>query len=235
MSTSAGQPNRASAIVTGWIALWLAAPNALCDQSGLNNIPTADTTPDRTIVFQLKSVLGDEMHSQYYGGFKMGLEPLGQRFEWGVDGTIGVGSIGENAGPAVLQFKFALDLTETISLGLGVSNIGLRERDREDNGQPFKYAVLSHDFGSFRGHGGYGLQQGANTALIGLDTTIQLLNRDFMLRTDLIQIDDEGQWFGSLGFIYFIDEHFALESWVSQPFESGEPTFTIKLNLVIPF
>lgn len=235
MEANAGQPNRASAIATGWIALWLLAPTALCDTSGLNNIPTADTTPDRTIVFQFKPVFGDEMHSQYFAGFKMGLEPLGQRFEWGVDGQVGVGSIGEDAGPAVLQFKVALDLTETTALGLGVANIGLREQDRHDIGQPFKYAVFSLDFGSFRAHAGYGLQQDGNTALIGLDTTVELFDRDLMLRTDLVQIDDEDQWLGSLGFIYFIDEHFALESWVSQPFEHGEPSFTIKLNFMIPF
>jgi hypothetical protein len=213
----------------------LFAPTALADSSGLNNIPTADTTPDRTIVFQLKTVLSDETASEYFAGFKMGLEPFGQRFEWGVDGQAGVSSIGEDAGPAVLQFKLAVDLTETTAVGLGVANIGVRSRDRDDVGQPFKYAVLSHDFGPFRAHAGYGLQQDGNTALLGLDTTVELFDRDLMLRTDLIQIDDEDQWLGSLGFIYFINEHFALESWVSQPFESGEPSFTIKLDFAIPF
>ncbi|MBT8462622.1 MAG: hypothetical protein KJO44_08900 [Gemmatimonadetes bacterium] len=214
---------------------WLFTPPAAGDASGLNNIPTADTTPAQTVVFQFKSVLSDETQSQYYAGFKMGLEPIGQRFEWGVDGKAGESSLGDDAGPAVLQFKLALDLTDTTALGLGVANIGVRSRDREDVGQPFKYAVLSHDFTSFRAHAGYALQQDGNTVLLGLDTTVELFDRDLTLRTDLIQIDDEDQWLGSLGFIYSIDDRFALESWVSQPFEHGEPSFTIKLNLVIPF
>ena len=80
------------AITIGCAAACLCTASVRADTSGLNNIPTADTTPDRTTVFQFKSVLSDESHSQYASGFKMGLEPFGQRFEWGVDGRAGTGS-----------------------------------------------------------------------------------------------------------------------------------------------
>lgn len=235
MDIDAGRPRRMGAIAIGWIASCVLAPPALCDSSGLNNIPTADTTPDRTIVFQFRSSLGDEVPAEYFGGFKMGLEPLGHRFEWGVDGQAGVSSIGEDAGPAVLQFKLALDLTETTAIGVGVAAIGVRERDRDDVGQPFKYAVLSHDFGSFRGHGGYGFRQEGNTVLLGLDTTVPLFGRELVLRSDLIQIDDEDQFLGSVGALYAMTDFFIVETWMSQPFEHGEPRFVLKLNFAVTF
>ena len=233
MNASAVRP--VGAITIGCAAACLCTASVRGDSSGLNNIPTADTTSDRTIVFQFKSVLSDESHSQYVSGFKMGLEPFGQRFEWGVDGRAGTRSIGEDAGPAVLQFKLALDVTETTALGLGVANIGLRERDRDDVGQAAKYAVFSHGFGSFRAHAGYSLQQNGNTVLLGLDTTMPLFDRDLVLRSDLIQIDDEDQFLGSVGALYNLTDDLIVEAWVSQPFEHGEPTFTLKLNFAIKF
>ena len=236
MEAHAGQPSRSSVIATGWITLCLLTPMAIGDPTGLNNMPTADTPPDRAVVFQFKSAFGSDVSTHYFGGFKMGLEPFGQRLEWGVDGTFGDGALGEDAGPAILQFKLGLDLSEKTALGLGIANIGVSDNARDDVGQPFKYAVLSQDLGPLRAHAGYGLQQdGGNSGLIGLDKTVELFERDLMLRADLIQIDDEDQWLGSLGFIYFIDEHFAVESWVSQPFEDGNSEFTIKFDFAIQF
>ena len=63
----------------------------------------------------------------------------------------------------------------------------------------------------------------------------QVLERDLVLRTDAIQIQDESQWLGSFGFLYAIDKHVVLESWVSQPFDHGDPIFTVKLNFVFVF
>ena len=43
----------------------------------------------------------------------------------------------------------------------------------------------------FRAHGGYGFQQDNNAAFFGFDKTIKLFDRDLMLRSDFIQIDDQ--------------------------------------------
>ena len=56
-----------------------------------------------------------------------------------------------------------------------------------------------------------------------------------MLRSDVIQIQDQQQWMGSTGFIYFVHQNFAVESWVSQPFDHGKSVFTNKLNLIWKF
>ena len=111
----------------------------------------------------------------------------------------------------------------------------MRSKDRKDVGHVFSYAVLSHDFGWLRGHAGYGFQHNNDAAFFGFDKTVQFLERDLMLRSDFIQIDDQDQWLGSAGFIYFMHQNLAVESWMSQPFERGEPFFTVKLNLVFKF
>src|SRR5687768_11014827 len=62
------------------LTAWLLAPESVfATSTGLNNIPTADTPPDRTIVFQGFTNLGDERRPEYIAGFKMGLRPWGQR------------------------------------------------------------------------------------------------------------------------------------------------------------
>lgn len=218
-------------LAAGLSAILVSAP-VLPTSTGLNNIPTADTPPDRTIVFQSFTNLGDERDPDYVIGFKGGLEAWGQRFEFGLDSRVGEGE----ADPLVLQFKYALPLGEDLpTVGVGVANLALTSRDRRDVGQPFTFGVLTHDFGSFRGHAGYGFQQDNNAAFFGFDKTIKLFDRDLMLRSDFIQIDDQDQWLGSAGFIYFMHEHFAIESWISQPLQHGEPTFTLKLNLSFAF
>lgn len=107
--------------------------------------------------------------------------------------------------------------------------------DRDRAGQPFSYAVLTHDFSWFRAHAGYALQQDNNTALLGLDKTVKLFERDLILRGDFRQIDDEDQWLGSAGFLYHFHKNIALESWVSQPTDHGPTSFTVKLNFIFNF
>ena len=217
--------------VGGLLVLSLAPGPALASSTGLNNIPTADTPPFSTIVLQSWLTLGDDRDAAYVSGFKMALPLFDRPFELGLDKQWGDEDV-----PAVLQFKYALALGEDLpTLGLGMTNVGFSSGDRDDAGQPFKFGVLTHDFGSFRAHAGYGFQQGNDAAFFGFDKTIELFERDLMLRTDFTQIDDQEQWMGSAGFIYFIDEHWAFESWVSQPFDDGDPYFTMKVNFAIPF
>jgi hypothetical protein len=186
-------------------------------------------------VFQAFANIGDERRDDYWIGFKGGLRPWDQRFEYGLDGRLGEGD--PSAG--VLQLKYALAFNELFKseknlpvAAVGVANLALTSQDRDEMGQPATYLVATQDFEWFRAHGGYQFQHNNNAGFFGFDKTFNLFERDFMFRTDFTQIDDEDQWLGSVGFIYFLHEHFALESWASVPFEHGEPTFTLKLNLI---
>ncbi len=200
--------------------------------TGLNNIPTADTPPHRTIVFQSFANVRDETLDDYFAGFKTGLEFDLHRIEWGLDGRMGEG--GEEV--VVLQGKYAVQPWDNLpALALGAANIAVTSDDRDEAGQAFKFILGTHDFGWVRGHAGFGFQHQNDAAFFGFDKTITFLDRDLMLRTDFIQIDGGNQWLASGGFIYFLHKHVAVESWVSQPLEHGEPTFTLKLNLIFGF
>ena len=210
----------------------LTAATVSATSTGLNNIPTADTPPDRTVVIQTFTNLRDEQQADFVAGFKMGLRPLDQRLEWGLDGRLGE----NDTGPAVFQVKYALQPWEKLpTFAVGAANIAVTSDDREEVGQAFKFLVVTHDFDLFRAHAGFGFQHENDAVFFGLDKTIEVFGRDLMLRSDFIQIDGADQWLGSGGFIYFLHENFAVESWMSVPFESGEPIFTLKLNFIFEF
>jgi hypothetical protein len=213
----------------------LAISNAHATSSGLNNIPTADTAPDLVPVIQLFSTWGEEHKPDHSAGMKIGFGPWdnafwGSRFEAGVDGHYAPG----DAGPAVFQLKYALQPWEKgQAIGIGSANIAVTESDRDRTGQPFSYAVLSQDFKFLRLHAGYGLQHDGNAAFVGIDKTFKVFDRSLMLRSDAIQIQNERQWLASVGALYEINRWLVLESWGSFPVETGNPTFTLKLNFVL--
>ena len=208
---------------------------AFATPTGLNNIPTADTPGDREGVFQWFSTVPTAGEADHWAGFKGGLRPFGDmhRFEYGLDSHLAPGK----SGPVVLQGKYAIKPWEDVPtlLGIGVANLALRSDDRDRAGQPFYFGMLAYELPWFRAHAGYGFQRDNNTALLGLDHTLKLFERDLMLRADALQIDDQDQWLGSLGFLYVFHKHFALESWVSQPFDHGPTAFTFKLNVIFKF
>ena len=137
----------------------------------------------------------------------------------------------------VLHFKYQVpQLWQGGNFGIGIANLALDKQDRDRAGDPFSYIVLSQDVnGWFRAHAGYGFQTDNNSVLLGLDKTWKVFDRDFVLRADAIQVQDQGQWEGSLGFLYALHKNLVLESWVSQPFDHGDPIFTVKLNFVVQF
>jgi hypothetical protein len=227
-----GSKSRNLKTAVGALGAMLAwAAQAHGTSSGLNNIPTADTPADREVVFQFFTNQGPG-DDGYFGGMKMGLRPWGQRLEWGVDGRMGEG----DEGPLVFQAKYAVQPWENLpTFALGVANLAVTEHGRDRTGEPFKFLVLTHDFELFRAHAGYGWQQDNNAAFFGLDKTIKLFDRDLMLRSDIIQIQDEEQWLGSLGFLYMLHKNLAIESWGSEPLEDGDTIWTIKLDLIFKF
>ena len=115
------------------------------------------------------------------------------------------------------------------------ANLAVTGNDRDRAGQPFTYAVLTHDFTAFRAHVGYGFQRKGAAAFVGIDKTVKVGGRDLMLRSDLVQIDDRSQWLGSAGFLLVLHKNWVLEAWASQPTERGEARFTLKLNYVMKY
>lgn len=222
-----------SAWIAG-IALAMAPVAAIATPSGLNNIPTADTAPDRTPVIQAYSTFGEGRGPDHSAGMKMGLGPwdgaaLHSRFEVGVDGHYAPDPIG----PAVFQVKYAVQPWEKgPSIAIGSANLAPASEDRDRTGQPFSYAVLSQDFGYFRLHGGYGLQHNGNAGFVGVDKTFDIRTRSLTLRADAIQIQNEDQWMASVGALYPINKWLVLEAWGSFPVDHGDPSITLKLNFI---
>ena len=220
--------------VLSFIALPLAA---LASPSGLNNIPTADTAPDLVPVIQAYTTFGENRKPDHTAGMKIGFGPWDKaawnsRFEAGIDSHFAP----DSAGPAVFQVKYAVKpWEEGPDLSIGSANLAVNSTDRARAGQPFSYGVLTHDFKQFRLHAGYGFQHRGNTALLGIDKTFKVLERDLMLRGDAVQIQNERQWQPSVGFLYAINSWLVWESWGSFPIETGRPSFTLKLNFVLDF
>lgn len=221
---------RLARLVTGALACLLPAV-ALATSSGLNNIPTTDTTDDQTLVIQNYETLGPGRLPDYSSGFKLGLTPWDQRFEIGADGHMAP----NDPGPLVLQAKYAVQPWEKWpTFGFGVANVAVTDRDKA--GDPFSYAVASYDVNHwFRLHGGYGFQTDNSTPLLGIDSTFKVFNRSLMICVDAIQIQDQRQWMPSFGLKYFFHRHWALETWTNLPLDQGRPSVVLKLNFIWPF
>lgn len=210
---------------------------AQASPSGLNNIPTTDTAPNLVPVIQAFSTWGDDVDWTHWAGMKIGFGPWengaawGSRFEAGVDAHYAPGE----AGPTVFQVKYSIEPWEQKgpAIGIGSANLGLSSEDRDRAGQPFSYAMLSYDFTWFRLHGGYGVQHNGDAALLGIDRTFDVFDRPLTLRADATQIQDQSQWLTSVGAMYAINKWLVFETWSSFPMETGDPTFTFKLNFVL--
>ena len=201
----------------------------LATPSGLNNIPTADTAGQDEYVFQAFTNFGEGRRADTNLGFKTGLELFGEKFEVGLDGRI----TPDKGGPAVAQVKYARSIWDGGSLGVGVANIAFRSQDRDRAGNPFKYGILTQKVGDkLRVHAGYGFQTDNDSVLLGADYKWNIGGKDVLLRSDLIEIQDQDQFLGSLGFLVVINKNLVLESWASQPFEDGRTVGTIKFDFV---
>lgn len=201
--------------------------------SGLNNIPTADTTPDKTLVLQGFSVFGEDRKPGFFTGFKFGLTPhelVG--IEFGLLGQLGPEDSQNLTFHAKLGISPAVDWPR---LGGGIANVAFTDDDQDDAGAEFPYAVISHDFEIVRLHGGYKFQEDNEGAFVGIDRTFDVWERKLTLRADAIQIEDESDWLGSFGLMFPIIDTIVFEGWISKPFDGGDPVFTLKLNYVIRF
>jgi len=216
--------------------------------SGLNNTPTADTCPERTLVLQGWSGFARNDDSDYWTGFKYGLF---KNAEIGVDWKVD----DDPSRHAQLQAKYGIDVGEPWPrLALGVANIS---EHRTRNGKPMPYVALSHEFrGWFRAHIGYGFQDDNEGAFAGLDRTLKVFGRDLMLCGDVIQTNDQHDALWAPGFklnlarerkegergtggltgaLLGLLDHVVLETWVTFPSNGDPESYVAKLNIVVGF
>jgi hypothetical protein len=212
---------------------------AAATPSGLNNIPTADTTPQRTLVLQAFGTVGGEADDDFNLGFKTGVDLGPLDMEFGADSHISPG----DAGPVTVQAKLALPLGDNLpTIAIGSANTTFSGADANRAGETFGYLVVSQDLCFLRGHAGCGLQDGALLPFVGFDKTftkesfgIQGEERDlFTLRTDMIQQQDSS-WLYSAGVLVPVIDHVVFETWANLPDNGDDASLTLKLNLVFNF
>lgn len=201
--------------------------NLWATPTGLNNISTADVVPEKVLVLQAFAEIGKDNKPDYFTGFKYG--PI-KNLEVGLDGRIFPESSLEETLKA--QAKYRFESGDKTSFSLGIANLG----DRARLGWEDYYIVLTQDLDFIRVHLGGTLQRDNEGAFAGLDKTLKFLEKDFTLRTDILQTNDSHDITASAGFIYDLGCNFLVESWMSFPTQAGkEDVFTIKLDYVIKF
>lgn len=195
--------------------------------TGLNNISTADVVPEKVLVLQAYSEFGEDNKPDHFIGFKYGLI---KNLEVGFDGRVFPEADLEEWAKG--QIKYRIEFNDKTALSAGIANLG----DRARLGWEDYYLVFTHDFGFLRAHLGGTLQRDNEGGFAGLDKTFKIFEKDFTLRTDIIETNDSHDITNSVGFIYDLGHNFLFESWVSFPSQSGkENVTTVKLNYVITF
>ena len=195
--------------------------------SGLNNIPTADIVPHRTVAVQLYDSFGNGPHD-FSVGFKTGWDFSPLHLELGFDSHLAP----DPTGPLTFQTKLGFSPWEGGKVAVGVAGVALTDTSRA--GDPFTYAVLTQDLKFLRVSVGYGLQTDGNSVLLGLDRTFKIAGHNLNLNADLVQTRDESGWLASVGFKYDVTEHIVFESWANLP-DEGSASFVAKVNYVFKF
>mgnify|MGYP000908947993 CR=1 FL=1 len=115
---------------------------------------------------------------------------------------------------------------------LGVAGVAMTDINRA--GDPFTYAMVSHDFEIFRLHAGYGLQNNGNSFLFGIDRNFKVLDRNLNLNADIVQTRDGHGTITALGAKYDLTKHIVLETWLNLP-DREEVSAIAKINFVFSF
>ena len=215
--------------------------------SGLNNIPTADTTPQGTFVLQGFTTVGGSNAADFNLGFKTGIDLKAVKIELGLAAHLVPG----NGGPVDPHFKVAVPLGDGLPvIAAGIANITFDTTDRRRAGDPFAYFVVSQDFHLFRAHVGIGEQASQPSPFFGIDKTFKIsttkpgdgksakpvaTERDlFTLRADAIQQVNH-RWLASFGALIPVCKHFVFEAWGNFPTDGSQASATLKGNFVFSF
>jgi hypothetical protein len=218
------------------LAFLTVGSSAFGTPTGLNNIPTADTVPHRTVAVQYFNSFGganqfgtsEPGKPGHWLGFKTGWEFEPVHIEWGADSLLGTGV----SGPLFLQGKARFSPWEQGMFAIGTAGIALTNLDRA--GDPFSYAMLAHDFGVARLHAGYGYQTNGSSYLFGIDRTWKFIERNFNVNADLAQTRDQHGFIAAVGAKYELTKHVVLETWGNIP-DRGAASVITKINLVFSF
>ena len=218
------------------VAAFAVVSSAFGTPTGLDNIPTADTVPHRTVAVQYFSSFGganqfaapEAGKTSQWMGFKTGWDFEPFHLEWGMDSPLGTGM----SGPLFFQTKARFSPWEDGMFALGIANIALTDIDRA--GDPFSYAMLWHDFHFARLHAGYGYQTNGSSFLFGIDRTWKLFDRNFNLNADLVQSRDQRGLITAIGAKYDLTKHIVLETWANFP-DCDRVSAIAKINFVFTF
>jgi hypothetical protein len=169
--------------------------------------------------------------------------------------------IPDEAGPLTSHAKLALPFGQGLpSFAVGAANITFSDSDEYRAGEIFSYAVLSHDFGWLRLHGGCALQDDDARPFFGVDKTFRTAGTPatapsgkgvvgkgasagateiparelFTLRADGIQQGNDS-WLYSAGALVPITGWLVFETWGSFPDGGEDASLTVKLNVVCEF
>jgi hypothetical protein len=237
--------------------LLLTASAAWATPSGLNNIPTADTTPQGTFVLQTFTTLGGNRDADLNLGFKTGIDLKAVKLELGLASHLLPGK----GGPVEAHAKVAVPLGEGLPvIAAGAANISFDSRDRRRAGDTFAYFVVSQDFHCFRLHAGLAVQDSQPLPFVGIDKTFRIAKsapasdgksvkkaggkqvrateteyRDlFTLRADAIQQGNH-TWLASVGALIPVCKWFVFETWGNFPTDGSQASATLKANFVFSF
>ncbi len=234
-------------LLIGMMCLCAAGNSAWASPSGLNNIPTTDVVPVKTVVLQTWLNMAQNAKTQQFVAFKAGVVK-------GVEVGIDWKAIGQSHGHAELQVKYAFDIIG--DWGKGVVGIANVTDNRQHNGEIFPYAAISVDLEVFRLHFGFAPQPHNEAFFAGIDRTLLFLDRNLQLKADAIHINDKEDVLFSVGFLYEfgaqdvdeeasesgilgilneITKNLILEAWVSLPTTGEEEVYTLKFDYVISF
>jgi hypothetical protein len=238
--------------------LLVTASAALATPSGLNNIPTADTTPQGTFVLQTYSTVGGDRDADFNLGFKTGIDLKAVKLELGFDSHI----IPGKGGPVTANAKAAVPLSAGLPvLAVGAANVAFSDYFRSRAGDTFAYFVATQDFHWFRLTGGCALQDSQGVPFFGVDKTFRIAKspatsggnspkkpggkqvvkatepeyRDlFTFRADAIQQLNR-DWLLSAGVLVPVCKWFVFETWGNFPTDGSEASVTLKGNFVFTF
>lgn len=231
--------------LAGLILLALSRPLS-ASPSGLNNTPTADTCPVKTVVIQGWTGFAHDVDPDWWTGMKLGLiKGLELGADWDADG--------DPSRHVQFQGKYGIDLNDWgTRAAVGIANVS---DDEDRNGDVFPYAVITQDVkGWFRVHAGYDIQEDNQGAFAGVDTTLCLLGRDVTFCADVIQTNERDDALYAPGIKFGLGrklaegeeasgvdavlQHFVFETWAnfSTASDSHEPAgYVAKMNFVLGF
>jgi hypothetical protein len=195
---------RTLAILLAGIAAAHATP------SGLNNIPTADTTPQGAFVLQGFTTVGDGRDADFNVGLKTGFDLKAVKIELGLSSHLYPG----NGGPVTPHAKIAVPLGEGLPvIAAGIANLSFRDQDRRRAGD------------------GKGMRKRGGKPVVNPESEYRDL---FTLRADAIQQTNHS-WLASFGALIPVCKNFVFEAWGNFPTEGGGASATLKRNFVFKF